>query len=82
MTDSNAVTAEILRMTAQVVAAYVSNNPVPAQQLGEVIRSIHLEGLTHADVAERVGCSEAQSRGRLFLALARLAAHLKASKQT
>ena len=41
MTDSNAVTAEILRMTAQVVAAYVSNNPVPAQQLGEVIRSIH-----------------------------------------
>ena len=42
MTETNAaVTAELLRMTAQVVAAYVSNNPVPAAQLAEVIRSIH-----------------------------------------
>jgi len=50
-------------------------------QLGErdreVIRMIHIEGLTHADVAERIGCTESQSRGRLFLALARLSAHLK-----
>jgi predicted transcriptional regulator len=36
-----APTAELLRMTAQVVAAYVSNNTVPAQQLAEVIRAIH-----------------------------------------
>jgi predicted transcriptional regulator len=42
MTETNAaVTAELLRMTAQVVAAYVSNNPVPAAQLAEVIRAIH-----------------------------------------
>jgi RNA polymerase sigma factor (sigma-70 family) len=47
----------------------------------EMIRCIHIEGLTHADVAERVGCTEQQSRGRLFLALARLSAHLKAAKQ-
>src|SRR5262245_28263662 len=42
MTEPNtAAMAELLRMTAQVVAAYVSNNPVPAAQLAEVIRSIH-----------------------------------------
>ena len=38
---SAAATAELLRMTAQVTAAYVANNPVPAQQLAELIRSIH-----------------------------------------
>lgn len=42
-----------------------------------IIRMIHIDGLTHADVAERLGCTESQSRGRLFLALARLSAHLK-----
>lgn len=45
-----------------------------------MIRMIHLEGLTHADVAERVGCTVPQSRGRLFLALARLSAHLRAAR--
>lgn len=45
-----------------------------------IIRMIHIEGLTHADVAERLGCTEPQSRGRLFLALARLSAHLKRPK--
>lgn len=45
-----------------------------------MIRMIHLEGLTHADVAERVGCSVPQSRGRLFLALARLSAHLRVAR--
>jgi RNA polymerase sigma-70 factor, ECF subfamily len=44
----------------------------------EIIRMIHLEGLTHADVGARLGCSEPQSRGRLFLALARLATNLRA----
>ena len=38
---SAAATAELLRMTAQVTAAYVANNPVPAPQLAELIRSIH-----------------------------------------
>jgi len=45
-----------------------------------MIRMIHLEGLTHADVAERIGCSVPQSRGRLFLALARLSAHLRVAR--
>jgi len=45
-----------------------------------IIRMIHIEGLTHADVADRLGCTVPQSRGRLFLALARLSAHLKVPK--
>jgi predicted transcriptional regulator len=38
---------QILRMTADVAAAYVGNNPVPASQLGELIKTIHasLSGL-------------------------------------
>jgi predicted transcriptional regulator len=32
---------ELLRMTAQVTAAYVGNNPVPAAQLAELIRTVH-----------------------------------------
>jgi len=47
----------------------------------DVIRLIHIDGLTHADVAARVGCTETQSRGRLFLALARLSTHLKAAQR-
>jgi len=42
-----------------------------------IIRMVHLDGLTHADVGARIGCTEPQSRGRLFLALARLSAHLR-----
>ncbi|MCC7012309.1 MAG: sigma-70 family RNA polymerase sigma factor [Planctomycetes bacterium] len=51
------------------------------EQLSEadrsIIRMIHIEARTHADAADRMGCSEAQSRGRLFLALARLSTHLR-----
>src|SRR5713226_6659387 len=32
---------ELLRMTAEVVAAYVSNNALPTQQLGEVIGAVY-----------------------------------------
>ncbi|MGH7074317.1 MAG: MucR family transcriptional regulator [Stellaceae bacterium] len=32
---------ELLRMTAEVVAAYVRNNPVATSQLGEVIGSVY-----------------------------------------
>lgn len=32
---------ETLSLAANIVAAYVRNNVVPAQQLGEVIRSVH-----------------------------------------
>ena len=33
--------AELLRMTAQVVASYVSQNPVPADQLPDLIGAVH-----------------------------------------
>ncbi len=45
-----------------------------------VIRLIYIDGRTHADAAERMRCTEAQSRGRLFMALARLSTHLRAPK--
>ena len=32
---------DILRMTSDIVASFVSNNPVPADSLPEVIRSVH-----------------------------------------
>jgi predicted transcriptional regulator len=32
---------DLLRMTADVVAAYVSNNPLPTQQLAEVIGTVY-----------------------------------------
>jgi predicted transcriptional regulator len=32
---------ELLRMTADVVAAYVSNNPLPTQQLAEIISTVY-----------------------------------------
>jgi predicted transcriptional regulator len=32
---------ELLRMTAEIVAAYVRNNPLPASQLGPVIDSVY-----------------------------------------
>jgi RNA polymerase sigma factor (sigma-70 family) len=55
------------------------------EQLGEndraIIRMIHLDGMTHAEVGERIGCTEGQSRGRLFLALARLSAFLRPGPQ-
>ena len=40
--------AGLTRLTADVVAAYVSNNAVPAGQLADLIRSVHssLSGLT------------------------------------
>ena len=32
---------EIMRMTSEIVASFVSNNPVPTDTLPEVIRSVH-----------------------------------------
>jgi predicted transcriptional regulator len=42
----------LLRMTAQVTAAYVGNNPVHASQIAEIIRLIHasLSGLDQPNV--------------------------------
>ncbi len=38
---------ELLRMTTRVVSAYVGNNPIPENQISEVIQSVYrsLEGL-------------------------------------
>lgn len=66
-----------LREELAVLAAALDKLAEPDRAM---IRMIHLEGLTHADVAERVGCSVPQSRGRLFLALARLSAHLRGTR--
>jgi len=43
---------ELLRMTTEVVAAYVSNNPLPAGQISEVISTVYtsLKGLEGAPV--------------------------------
>jgi len=43
----------------------------------EVIRLVRLEGLSHAEFAGRMGCTEPQSRKRLFEALARLSLLLR-----
>ena len=40
--NTEQVTAEdILRMTADVVSAYLSNNLLPASQISEVIQTVH-----------------------------------------
>jgi predicted transcriptional regulator len=42
MQDTSDVSAqELLKMTAEVASAYVSNNSLPATQLSEMIRAIH-----------------------------------------
>lgn len=42
--------AEEVTLTANIVSAYVSNNPVPAQNLGDLIQSVH-------DSLKRLGSS-------------------------
>ena len=41
-TSSDPSTGDLLRMTADVVAAYVSKNPLPANDLPNVINTVHL----------------------------------------
>ncbi len=51
MTDAGpeqATSADILRMTAEVVAAYVRNNPLPAAELSAIINTVH-ESLSALD---------------------------------
>jgi len=59
MTDtstSQETSADLLRMTAEVVAAYARNHPLPSSELTNVIRTVHgsLSGLdgTPSDAAE------------------------------
>ena len=54
MPDTDTIPAEeLLRMTSEVAAAYVSNNNLPSGQLPDVIRTIHesLAALSGARVA-------------------------------
>lgn len=46
-----------------------------------IIRLIHIEGLTHTDVSSRLGCTETQSRSRLFRSLVRLSSSLRELKR-
>ena len=48
---STARTEEILKLASDIVAAYVSNNPVPVNDLPAMIRSVHatLGGLSGVD---------------------------------
>jgi predicted transcriptional regulator len=39
--NSDVSSQELLKMTAEVASAYVSNNSLPASQLSEMIRAIH-----------------------------------------
>ncbi|NBB84355.1 MAG: transcriptional regulator [Alphaproteobacteria bacterium] len=43
--------ADLLRMTAQIVASYVGNNPTPADQLGDLIGAVH-ESLKNVEGAK------------------------------
>ena len=43
---------EIMRMTSEIVASFVSNNPVPTDNLPEVIRSVHKTVTSLAEVKE------------------------------
>jgi predicted transcriptional regulator len=48
MENLNGVGEELVEIAAEVVSAYVSNNPVPAAELPQLIRSVHaaLAGLS------------------------------------
>ena len=52
--DADHRAAELAELTADVVAAYVSNNPLPAAALPDLITSIHLSlsGLTQPPAAQ------------------------------
>jgi predicted transcriptional regulator len=41
MTDNTTEQARLVGLTVGVVSAYVSNNPVPVQELGRLIASVH-----------------------------------------
>jgi RNA polymerase sigma factor (sigma-70 family) len=55
------------------------------EQLGEadrtIIRLIHIDGLTHLDVSQRLDCTLQQSRSRLFRALIRLSSLVRDAKR-
>jgi predicted transcriptional regulator len=54
MTSDNRDSEELIEIAAEVVSAYVSNNPLPASELPQLIRSVHgaLAGLTDTPPVE------------------------------
>ena len=64
---------ELMRLGADIVAAYVSRNPVTAEAVPEIIRSVYgaLEGLSKApayaarrsDFAKKIGLGRGVRRG-------------------
>ena len=50
--EENTASIETMEMTTEIVAAYVSNNPIPSADLASLIRNVHatLQGLS-GDVA-------------------------------
>ena len=57
MDSNNHGSEELIEIAAEVVSAYVSNNPLPASELPGLIRSVHgalagLTGTAHVEVKE------------------------------
>ena len=55
MTDTSAHKSdELLKLASQIIAAYVSNNPVPVSELPGMIKSVHttLGGLSNGGINE------------------------------
>lgn len=52
--DPEAKTEDLLKLATNIVAAYVSNNPVPVSELPGMIKSVHntLGGLVGATISE------------------------------
>ena len=57
-TDKNAPGVDTLELTTEIVAAYVSNNPVQSSDLANLIRNVH-DALTNIS-AEEVQAPEAK----------------------
>ena len=55
MTDASAHKSdELLKLASQIIAAYVSNNPIPVSELPGIIKSVHitLGGLSNGGINE------------------------------
>lgn len=54
-------TTEILRLATEIVAAYVSNNPIAANDIAGMIRTVHstLAGLDHGAAAKEIDLTPA-----------------------
>ena len=65
MPDTETIPAEeLLRMTSEVAAAYVSNNNLPSGQLPDVIRTIHdnFAHIAQSSCADAMTCVQGSRR--------------------